>query len=116
MLIKIKYNILIFYILIFYREYDLTEADLRECLGLHMAKNVIKSITISVRESSPPQHLALLFYPKRICFTDLYGGRGRLNDDGTTGIPTVGRARTLWGVDLSEITAIRASTHGVAIQ
>lgn len=94
--------------------------------GTEHGEKRYQTITISIRESNPPQHLALLIYPRRLCYTDLYGGKGRLSvnnaeaESSVSGaaqtVQVIGRAKALWSVDLSMITSVRASTHGIAIQ
>lgn len=123
------------------RPYDIGEAELRESLALKIAKDVVLSLTVFIREVPPPQHLVLLIYPTRLCFVDLYAGRGRLDvannnegngiTSGSTSVEprdsvhsrpsitsqqnSVGRARILWHLESNQISAVRASTHGVVI-
>eukprot|EP01068_Selenidium_serpulae_P011621 Selendium_serpulae@DN5696_c0_g1_i1.p1 len=55
-------------------DYNVDDAELRECLGLSLAKNVVKCITLKKQGTRPATHLALIFYPRRIFYADLYGG------------------------------------------
>eukprot|EP00921_Rhytidocystis_pertsovi_P013991 GHVQ01022793.1.p1 GENE.GHVQ01022793.1~~GHVQ01022793.1.p1 ORF type:complete len:974 (+),score=57.45 GHVQ01022793.1:182-3103(+) len=93
------------------KEYDKGEAELRDCLGLRLAQNVMKCITIQKQETKPATHLALLFYPKRVFYVDLYGNRGSASQgEGESG------AYKIWKVSIPEISEIRASSHGVIIR
>eukprot|EP01069_Polyplicarium_translucidae_P000770 Polyplicarium_translucidae@DN1387_c0_g1_i2.p2 len=87
------------------REYSADDAELRECLGLSHAKNVVK--LISVHKRTPNMHMALVIYPQKIYYFDLYAGA----HEGATH-----PARALWHTSISAIKDVRASSQGIIIK
>ncbi|CEL96788.1 unnamed protein product [Vitrella brassicaformis CCMP3155] len=120
------------------REYSSEEAELRETLGLGLAKNILDCITVRKAQTSSAtvvptggstdfwgttkgaqmEHLALLFYPKYLAYTDLGGGDAdHTYASGTSYSTDRGpTARRRWQVKISDIADVRVSSHGVIIR
>ncbi|SBS96095.1 conserved Plasmodium protein, unknown function [Plasmodium ovale curtisi] len=101
------------------KEYNINEAELRECLGLKFSKNIMKCVTIHRQENHPPAHYALLLYPKVIIYANLYASACGNTYYGSTNGEFLGDKRgdiVIWSVKIEDITEIRASSHGLIIR
>lgn len=79
------------------KPYSLSDAEIKQQLGLKFAKNIVHCETVS-KHSHPPSHLALLFYPSKIYYVNLKPN------------PTI-----IWKVNITSIVECRASCYGVII-
>ncbi|CAA9989872.1 conserved Plasmodium protein, unknown function [Plasmodium knowlesi strain H] len=101
------------------KEYNLHEAELRECLGLKFSKNIMKCLTIHKQENHPPAHYSLLLYPKVIIYANLYANQfvGGKNGEFLGEKKSVGGGDiVIWSLRIEDISEIRASSHGVIIR
>ncbi|EKX73258.1 conserved hypothetical protein [Theileria equi strain WA] len=85
------------------KPYSLGEAEIKSALGHKLSKKIMHCQTV-LKQSQPPTHLALLFYPSKTHFVDLC--RSRVSNK-----PTV-----IWKLHISDINECRASSHGVIIR
>ncbi|CRH01628.1 conserved Plasmodium protein, unknown function [Plasmodium relictum] len=93
------------------KEYNLNEAELRECLGLKFSKNIMKCLTVHKQENHPPLHYALLLYPKVIIYANLYANH-KNNEHSSDKKSDI----VIWSVKIEDITEIRASSHGIIVK
>ncbi|CRG95170.1 conserved Plasmodium protein, unknown function [Plasmodium gallinaceum] len=93
------------------KEYNLNEAELRECLGLKFSKNIMKCLTVHKQENHPPSHYALLLYPKVIIYANLYANtkNSEYSNDKKSDI-------VIWSIKIEDINEIRASSHGIIVK
>ncbi|EUD67763.1 hypothetical protein C922_01952 [Plasmodium inui San Antonio 1] len=101
------------------KEYNLNEAELRECLGLKFSKNIMKCLTIHKQENHPPAHYSLLLYPKVIIYANLYASMfvGSKSGEFLTEKKNLGGGDiVIWSLRIEDISEIRASSHGVIIR
>ncbi|GAW82111.1 hypothetical protein, conserved [Plasmodium gonderi] len=117
------------------KEYNLHEAELRECLGLKFSKNIMKCLTIHKQENHPPAHYSMLFYPKVIIYANLYANMcvstknneflkdkkvGSASGAGAAGAGSGGNGGggdiVIWSLKVEDISEIRASSHGLIIK
>ncbi|KJP85234.1 hypothetical protein AK88_05130 [Plasmodium fragile] len=101
------------------KEYNLHEAELRECLGLKFSKNIMKCLTIHKQENHPPAHYSLLLYPKVIIYANLYASMfsGSKSGEFLGDKKSVGGGDiVIWSLRIEDISEIRASSHGVIIR
>lgn len=80
------------------KPYSLSDAEIKQQLGLKLAKNILHCETVSKR-NHPPIHLALLFYPSKVYYVDLKPS------------PSI-----IWKVNITEIQECRASCYGIIIK
>ncbi|SOV18191.1 conserved Plasmodium protein, unknown function [Plasmodium sp. gorilla clade G2] len=96
------------------KEYNINEAELRECLGLKFSKNIMKCLTVHKQENYPPSHYALLLYPKVIIYANLYANTNAQKNDFL-----LSEKKTdivIWSIKIEDITEIRASSHGLIVR
>lgn len=96
------------------KEYNINEAELRECLGLKFSKNIMKCLTVHKQENHPPSHYALLLYPKVIIYANLYANTNAQKNDFL-----LSEKKTdivIWSIKIEDITEIRASSHGLIVR
>ncbi|GIX62141.1 vacuolar protein sorting-associated protein domain containing protein, putative [Babesia caballi] len=80
------------------KPYSLSDAEIKQQLGHKFSKNIVHCETVA-KQSHPPSHVALLFYPSKVYYVDLKP-----------------KPSILWKVAISEIQECRASCYGVIIR
>ncbi|GBE59525.1 VACUOLAR PROTEIN SORTING-ASSOCIATED PROTEIN domain containing protein, putative [Babesia ovata] len=80
------------------KPYSLSDAEIKQQLGHKFSKHIVHCETVS-KQSHPPSHIALLFYPSKVYYVDLKPK------------PTI-----LWKVSIADIQECRASCYGVIIR
>ncbi|UKJ88692.2 hypothetical protein MACJ_001936 [Theileria orientalis] len=86
------------------RGYSAQDAEIRDLLGVKYAKHIMDCLLIIKQQTgSRAKQVALLFYPSKVYLVDLSQSHGR-------------RPYTIWKLQITNITEVRASSHGVIIK
>ncbi|BAM40941.1 conserved hypothetical protein [Theileria orientalis strain Shintoku] len=86
------------------RGYSAQDAEIRDLLGVKYAKHIMDCLLIIRQQTgSKAKQVALLFYPSKVYLVDLSQSHGR-------------KPYTIWKLQITNITEVRASSHGVIIK
>ncbi|UKK01084.2 hypothetical protein MACK_001897 [Theileria orientalis] len=86
------------------RGYSTQDAEIRDLLGVKYAKHIMDCLLIIKQQTgSKAKQVALLFYPSKVYLVDLSQSHGK-------------RPYTIWKLQITNITEVRASSHGVIIK